>query len=133
MMRPLRLARVAAEAEGLRWRRMTQRIVIRVVFAFVALVFLLGTLAFVHVAVWYWLRIGVGLTQIWTAVTVGGGDLVIAVVLAVLATRSSPGRVEQEALEVRRRALTNMQSNLALSAMLMPLLRMAWRRRRRRR
>jgi len=132
-MRPLRLARVAAEAEGLRLRRMAQRIVSRIIMAVVALVFLMGTLVFAHVLIWYWLRLDYGWTQIWTAVTLGGGDLVIAALLALLASRSSPGRVEQEALDVRRRAVASIQSTLTLSQLLLPVFRLGLQFRRRRR
>jgi hypothetical protein len=130
-MRTLRLARVAAEAEGLRLRQMAQRIITRIIMAVVALVFLIGTLVFIHVMLWYWLRLHFGWTQIWTAVTLGGGDLVIAALLVLLAARSSPGRIERDALEVRRRALASAQSSLAFSAMLMPVLRLVLRGRRR--
>jgi hypothetical protein len=40
----------------------------------------------------------------------------------LLAARSSPGRVEAEALALRRRALENAASSLAFSAMLTRLL-----------
>lgn len=122
-MRTLRLARVAAEAEGLRLRHMAQRLAIRLVMGLVALLFLLGTLVFVHVIVWYWLRLSFQWTQIWTAVTIGGADLIIAALLVLLAARSSPSRIEEEALEVRNRAVRDARSTLAISSMLFPVLR----------
>lgn len=131
-MRTLRLARVAAEAEGLRLRHVAQRLAIRLAMALVALVFLLGMLVFVHIIVWYWLRLDHQWTQIWTAVTLGGADLVIAALLLLLAARSSPSRVEEEALEVRNRALRDARSTLAISSLLFPVLRFVAGRRRRR-
>jgi hypothetical protein len=123
-MRTLRLARVAAEAEGLRLRSMAQRTVTRVILGLVALIFLCGTLAFAHIAIWYWLRLTYSWPQIWTALALGGGDLVITIVLAALAARSAPGRVEREALEVRQRAWQNAASSVAFSSMAVPLLRL---------
>lgn len=123
-MRTVRLARTAAEAEVLRLRLMAQRMVTRVIMAVIAAIFLVGVLAFVHVALWYVLRLNGGLTQIWTAVALGGGDLVIAVLLLLLAARSTPSHAEQEALELRKRAWEGTMRTLALSAMLMPAVRM---------
>ena len=132
-MRTLRLARVAAEAEGLRLRHMAQRLAIRLVMALIASLFLLGMLVFVHIIVWYWLRLDFAWTQIWTAVTLGGADLVVAAMLLLLAARSSPSPVEEEALEVRNRAVRDARSTLAISSLLFPVLRffVAGRRRRR--
>lgn len=110
---------------------MATRLVTRLVLGLVAAIFALGALAFVHVIIWFALRIHVGLSQIWTATAIGGGDLLIAAVLGFVATRSSPSRVEIEALEVRRRAMTSMRNSLAFSAMLMPALRLFLQRRRR--
>ena len=59
-MRSVQLARIAAEAEGVRLRRLVRRIVLRAVFGVIALVFLLGAIVFAHLVVWYWLREGLG-------------------------------------------------------------------------
>jgi hypothetical protein len=133
-MRSLRLARIAAEAEGLRLRQRAKRTAVRLAFGVVALVFLAGALAFAHIAAWFWLRLD------WEArhasLILAGADLVLAVFLALLAARSSPGRVEREALAVRQRAIDTATSPLALSALAMPVLRvlgnLLWRRRSRR-
>ena len=80
-MRPLRLARIAAEAEGVRLRHRAQRTAVRVVFAMIALIFLAGTLVFLHIAAWFWLR------QSWerqyAALILAGADLVLALLLAL--------------------------------------------------
>ena len=60
-MRTLRLARIAAEAEGLRLRRMAQRTAIRLAIGLIALFFLFCAFAIFHVGVWFWLRDAVGL------------------------------------------------------------------------
>ena len=132
-MRPFRLARIAAEAEGVRLRGMMTRMLTRVIFAVIALIFLVGALTFAHVAAWYGLR--VGLEQSYLAATgiLGGVDLVLAIILLVLASRSSPSRVEVEAIEVRRKALEGITSALSVTQMALPVMRIASGMRRRRR
>ncbi|MBV9251415.1 MAG: hypothetical protein JO227_19460 [Acetobacteraceae bacterium] len=124
-MQSLRLARIAAEAEGLRLRTQLQRTVMRIGLAVVAFVFLSAALIFAHIAVWYCLRLYAGWGQPGTGFAVMGGDLVITLVLLLLASRSSPGRVELEALQVRQRALQSAARTVTVSAALMPVIRMA--------
>jgi hypothetical protein len=123
-MRPFRLARIAAEAEGVRLRGMLARIVARVIFGCIALLFATGTVVFAHIAAWYELRMGLDQTYLATAGLLGGGDLLLALILGFLASRSSPSRVEIEALEVRRKAIEGLGSTLSLSQMALPLLRL---------
>jgi hypothetical protein len=123
-MRPVQLVRIAAEAEGVRLRSQAQRLAMRIVMGLVALVFVICMLAFLHIMIWYWLRISFGWVQYATAALLAGGDLVIAAFLAFMAARSSPSRVEMEALEVRRRAWANAMSALTISAMILPVLRL---------
>jgi hypothetical protein len=132
-MRPFRLARIAAEAEGVRLRGLVSRIVTRAVLAIIALLFVLGAVAFAHVAAWYWLRIGMDQTFLAAAGILGGGDLLVAVVLGFLASRSTPSRVELEALDVRRKALQAIGSTLSLAQLVIPVLRITANLRRRRR
>jgi len=115
-MRTLRLARIAAEAEGLRLSYFTRRTVIRTVLVFVALVFLFGALAFCQVAAWFWLR--QWFDRPVAALIIAGTELAFALVLGILAARSSPGRIEAEALALRRRALEDATSCTALSALI---------------
>jgi hypothetical protein len=124
-MRTLRLARIAAEAEGLRLRRQARRTAVRLAIGLIALIFLGWALVFGHVAAWYWLREGAGWAEPGTAMAITGADLVIAVFLALLAARSSPGRVEMDALQVRQRALESATSGFALTTMLVPAVRLA--------
>jgi len=122
-MRTLRLARVAAEAEGLRLRYTARRAMTRGILVLIALGFLLGACVFCHIAAWFWLRAH------WeppgSALILAGADLVLAAFLVLLAARSSAGRVEIEALAVRQRALGSITSTLALSALAAQLLRVA--------
>jgi hypothetical protein len=121
-MRALRLARVAAEAEGLRLRERMRRTATRVAFGVVAMGFLAAAVVFGHIAAWFWLRVAWEARH--AALIIAGVDLVLAILLGVLAARSSPGRVEQEALAVRRRAIESAASTLAFSALAMQLLRL---------
>jgi TRAP-type C4-dicarboxylate transport system permease small subunit len=114
-MRTLRLARIAAEAEGLRLRERAQRTAIRVALAMVALVFMFGVLVFVHIAAWYWIR--QSWEQLYAALTLAGADLVLALVLIFLASRSAPSRTELDALAVRQRAMESAVNSLAVSSL----------------
>src|ERR1700753_2138310 len=114
-MRPIRLARIAAGAEGLRLRGLVTRILTRVIFAVVALFFILSALAFAHVAAWYEIRTALNQTYLVTTGIMGGAVLLIAIILRVRASRSSPSRVEVEAREVRRKALEGLSSALSLA------------------
>lgn len=124
MTRPLRLARIAAEAEGVRLRRMAQRTVVRLVLVLIACFWLFCAIAIFHVGVWFLLRNDLG----WEAQTAGlamaGFDFAIAVILLIVAGLSSPGRTEREAREVRDRAWENASNSLRLSALLLPALRL---------
>lgn len=124
-MRTLRLARIAAEAEGLRLRRMAQRTAIRLAIGLIALFFLCCAFAIFHVGVWFWLRDAVGWEAQTTGLAMAGFDFVIALVLILIVALSSPGRVEREALEVRHRAWENATHSIAFSAAMIPVLRMA--------
>jgi hypothetical protein len=131
-MRPFRLARIAAEAEGVRLRGLVTRVVTRALLAVIALLFVAGAIAFGHVAAWYWLRIGMDQTFLATAGILGAADLLVAVIFGLLATRSTPSRVELEALEVRRKAIRAIGSTLSLTQLLIPILRIVANLRRRR-
>lgn len=122
-MRPFRLARIAAEAEGVRLRGLMSRIVTRVALAFIALLFVLGAVVFAHIAAWYEIRTGLDQSYLATAGILGGADLLLAIILGWLASRSSPSRVEVEALDVRRKAIEGIGSALSLTQMALPLAR----------
>jgi hypothetical protein len=122
-VRPVRLARIAAEAEGVRLRGFARRIVVRAILGVIALLFLLGAIVFVHIVAWYWLRAGLGQTFPAAAGILGGVDLLVAIILGFAATRSSPSRVELEALEIRRKAVTAIGGAFSLAALVIPLLR----------
>lgn len=125
-MRPFRLARIAAEAEGVRLRGMATRIVTRIVLAVIALFFVLGAVVFGHIAAWYEVRTTLDQSYLATTGILGGVDLLLAVILGFLATRSTPSRVEVEALDVRRKAIQGIGSAFSLTQMVIPILRLAF-------
>ena len=124
-MRPFRLACIAAEAEGVRLRGFVSRVVVRAILLMVALLFLLGAVAFAHIAAWYWLRIDHDQSYLAATGILGGADLLMAIILAFAATRSRPSRVELEALEVRRKAIVAIGGTFSLASLVIPILRMA--------
>jgi hypothetical protein len=110
---PLRLLRIAIEAERLRLGLHVKRTVSRFALASVAMALLLGALGFGHVAAWYWLRDYMAAKYV--ALIFAGIDLLFALLLALFASRSSPGLAEAEAMVVRRRALESAAEALTIS------------------
>ena len=115
-MHPLRLLRIALEAEQLRISLQLRRTAVRIVMGSIALLLLLGALGFGHVAAWYWLRSYL-LAQ-YVALIFAGFDLLFALIFFTVAFRSSPGLAEVEALAVRRNALQQAGESVTLTAML---------------
>jgi F0F1-type ATP synthase assembly protein I len=116
---PFSLGKVALEAEGLRLRHMAKRLVVRVVLGYFALGMVFGAVTFLHVAGWFWLRDYLRPAPV--ALIFTGIDLLLGLILGVLAVRSSPGRVEREALAIRRRALEDIAAQMTVSALAMQL------------
>jgi hypothetical protein len=122
-VRSISLARIAADAERVRLRALAGRVVTRAVLGVVALLFVMGAIVFGHVAAWYWVRVGLDQTFLTATGILGGGDLLVAIILGFVATRSGPSRIELEALEVRRKAIQGIGSTLSLAQFVVPLLR----------
>ena len=120
-MRTLRLARIAAEAEGLRLRHLARRTAVRATLGVVAFGFFAAAVVLAHVAAWFWLL------RFWepdnAALALAGADLLIAIALGLLAARSSPDRTEIEALAVRQRALDGAGASIAWSSLALQALR----------
>lgn len=104
-------------------RGVVRRAVTRAILGLIALCFVLGALIFAHLAAWYWLREALDLTFPAAAGILGGVDLLVAVVLGLLAMRSSPSRVEVEALDVRRKAIQGIGSALSMTQLVIPIVR----------
>ncbi|MEO8714013.1 MAG: hypothetical protein ABI369_03275 [Acetobacteraceae bacterium] len=119
-MRPVRLARIAAEAEGLRWRHRARKLATQIVLAIVALPFLLAAFAFLEIAFWKFVVRHFQPEE--AALLVVGGNLLVALLLLGLASmRGNEDRVSLEALEVRRRALESAQTSLSYAALIAPI------------
>ncbi len=100
------------------------RMVARAMFAAIAVVFALAAVVFVHIAAWYEIRVGLAQSYLATAGILGGIDLLLAIILALLASRSGPGAVEVEALEIRRKAIEGIGSALSVTRLIIPVVRL---------
>jgi hypothetical protein len=115
-MRTLRLAKVAAQAEGLRLRTMAERQARRAAFGVVSFVFLISFLVAAHIAIG--MALVPAVTPLDAVLIVGAGDLVITLVLGSFAAFSTPGKVERAALEVRQRARQEIETSLTVPVLL---------------
>ncbi len=119
-MRPVRLAQIAAQAEGLRLRRRVRRIVMQIVLAILALPFLFAALGFLEAAFWNYVARHFQPEE--AALIVVGGNLLVAMLLLGLAMmRGSEDRISLEALEVRRRALESVQRSVTFATLIGPV------------
>ena len=115
-MRALSLAKVAAQAEGLRLRELAARQGRRAAFGFVAVFFLVAVLVAAHIALG--MALVPTLTPVEAVLVVGLIDLIVVIVCGILAASSKPGLVEREALEVRQRARLELQEAITVPALL---------------
>src|SRR5271170_4622487 len=122
MIRSLRLAQIAAQAEGLRLRRLARRTAVRVGLALVAAPFLLACFAFLEMALWDWLS--QHLRAEFAALITAGINFAIAGLLLLIAALSRDSQVEIEALRVRQRALEDATRHFTIAAMVTPVARL---------
>lgn len=115
-MRATNLVKIAAQAEILRIQHMVKRQAIRAAFAMGAFVFVLGALVLANVVGWQLTRVYV--SAVYASLIMLSVNLAIAAIFGLLAARSSPSGTEREALELRRRALLEARSSLALGALI---------------
>jgi hypothetical protein len=115
-MRAANLAKIAVEAEILRIQHMLKRQGMRAVFGLLAVIFALGILVLANVAGWQLLQQHT--EAIYATLVMLGVNLLFAAIFGLLAARSSPSRTERDALEIRRRALHEARSTLALGALI---------------
>jgi len=121
-MRTLSLARIAAQAEGLVLRRHARRIVVQAVMGVIAVVFVVCALALAHLA--GWLALVKVVMPVYAALIVLGVDIVIAAIFGLLAMRSSPDRIEREAILVRDQAKQQLAIAAATASTLAPVARL---------
>jgi hypothetical protein len=121
MIRIVRLLRVAAQAEGLRWRRTGRNYAIKAGLAAGAAVFGLLLLMMLHMAAFAWIARGQG--PVAAALIIAAADLVIAGLLGWLAGRRDVDPVAAEAEHVRDDALRQVGDQAARAAVILPVLR----------
>ncbi len=124
-MRTVDLGRTAAQAEVLRIKRLVRRQAMRAVWGVVAAVFLIAVLVMLHAVIFALLT--TALSPLWATVVLLVIDLLIAIVFIVLAARGAPDTLEVEARNIRDQALLEMRESVAISAILSPVTRMAFR------
>jgi hypothetical protein len=115
-VRSYRLARVAAQAELLRLRLLLRRQAVRALLAMAAAVFAAAALVALHVA--GAMALAESLSVVQATLVVAGVDALIALILMALAARDTPGAVEREALQLRRRALDEATEAVVLTTLL---------------
>ena len=126
-MRIADLGRTALQAEILRYKAIALRNVRRIALLVIAGVFGLLALAAGEVALFFLFHLDARITPAWSAVIVGGIDLGFALLLVVAGSAGGPGPVEIEARLTRDRALSELRSAVAFSAVTGPAGRLAGR------
>jgi hypothetical protein len=114
-MRSVNLAKVAIEAEIVRYKAMAGRQGRRAGFGVAALIFGIGFLITLEIAGWQLARMYI--LPIYATLCVMGFNFIIAAGFTVIAMRSSPSRSEIDALAVRQRAVQALQNSLMVSAL----------------
>lgn len=120
MFRLFSLLRIAAEAEGLRWRRTGRAYAIQAALGAAAAAFALMLLIMLHAAAFAWLAPGQGAVA--AALIVAAADLVLAALLGWLAARRRVDPLAVEAERVRDDALRQVGDQATRAAMVLPLL-----------
>ncbi len=121
MIRPVRLLRLAAQAETLRWKRMGRGYALRAGFGAGAALFGLMLLMMLHLAGFAALAKSQG--PVTAALILAGVDLVICGLFGWLASRDLEDPIAYEAERVRDDALRQVGDTAARAAMVAPLLR----------
>jgi hypothetical protein len=113
-MRAVNLARVAAEAEVLRYKAMVGRQGSRAAMGATAAVFAISVLVLLNVAGWQALLWYV--RPIYATLILLGINFVLMAIFGLLAARSGESRAEIDALHIRQKALEEMRSALMINA-----------------
>jgi len=120
-MRLLQLARIAAEAEALRLRRIARGCASRAARAALAVPFLIGTLGFLEAALW--LVLAARLPGWQAALAAAGVNLVLGLLLALPVLRAPPvDPVARDAAELRDQAVAGLRERVRLSAAVVDLI-----------
>ena len=124
MIRPLRLVRVAAKAQGLAFRRQLAGVVRRIILGVVAGVFALGALVIAHIMADMALIQYAHFQPLAAAAIVFGVDIVLAAIFGFLASGAVSDPTLVEALRVRDQSLEQARQSLTLASMAAPLTRL---------
>ena len=114
-MRAVELAKVAANAEALRLRQLVHRQLMRAVYGGVAAIFGIGVLVLLHVVAYDLLVPHV--SPVVASLILLVVDLAIAGVCGMQALNSKPSLIEEEALAIRKQALTDMRGSVTMMAL----------------
>jgi hypothetical protein len=120
-MRLFTLARVAAEAEGIRLKVMARRQAMRGFYGVMASVFGLMLVIMLHITLYSFLIPAVG--RGFAGLIVCGVDLVLLAIFGLIASRSTPSAQEREAEMISRQARAQIADTASTWAMLMPVAR----------
>ena len=115
-MRAANLIRIASEAELLRIQHMLKRQGVRVAYGLGAVVFGLATLVLIEMIVWQVLR--PHMQPIYASLCLLGVNLILSIMFGLMAAKSSPSRIEREALVVRQRAVQEIPASMTLGALI---------------
>jgi hypothetical protein len=113
-MRAVNLVKVAGQAEVLRLQHMMKRQGMRAAYGLIAALFFIGVLVLAHVVAYQLLRMH--LEPLYATLILLAVDFVLAAIFGLMAAKSSPGRAERDALDIRQRALVEARSALPLTA-----------------
>jgi type VI protein secretion system component VasK len=123
MIKPLRLVRVAAKAQGLALRRQIAGVVRRAILWVIAGIFALGALIVLHVIGYMALGEYAHFQPIASAAIVLGVDVLIAAIFGFLASATASDPILVEAVRVRDQSLEQARQSLTLASMVAPLTR----------
>jgi nitrate reductase gamma subunit len=117
-IRSFELAKVALQAEQLRWRRMVQARVRRVTWFGITGVFALLLLMMIHLLGFLALAQYAHFSPFMAALAVTGVDLIAVLICYAIAASSTADAMAEEAREVREQALIQLRNSLAVATLL---------------
>ncbi len=124
MIKPLRLANVAAKAQGIVLRQQLASIARRAAFGVVAATFALGALVIVHIMSFMALRQYGQFQPIPASAILLVVDLVFAAIFGIMASSAKADPILQEAIRMRDQSLDQARQSLTLASMAAPLTRL---------
>ena len=127
MIRAVRLARAALDAQIVIAKSAGRRTARQAAFLVVAGLFGLFALGLLHVAAYLALAVSASIAPVWSALIVVGFDLLVCTAALVLARSGGPDALSIEARMTRDRALSDIRGSLAIATLTGPAGRLAGR------